>query len=111
MRPLQDGDADPGGPAPPVRPRRACTWSASAWTTPARSPWYRAVARSLGVTYTLSASPDENNVAQQAYGVSGIPAQFLIDKKGVLRWNQDGYSESEKQKLTVLIQKLLAEPA
>ena len=70
-----------------------------------------AVARSLGVTYTLSASPDENNVAQQAYGVSGIPAQFLIDKKGVLRWTQDGYSEDEKQELSVLIQKLLAEPA
>ena len=69
------------------------------------------VARRLGVTYTLSASPDDNNRAQAAYGVQGIPAQFLIDKKGVLRWNQEGFSYGEKQELSALIQKLLAEPA
>ncbi|MBV9849200.1 MAG: TlpA family protein disulfide reductase [Armatimonadetes bacterium] len=70
-----------------------------------------AVARALGVTYTLSASPDDNNRAQKAYGVQGIPSQFLIDKKGVIRWAQGGFSFSEKQELSALIQKLLAEPA
>ena len=76
-----------------------------------------AVARSLGVTYTLSASPDNNNRAQLAYGVQGIPVQFLIDKKGVLRWNMEGIPTNKEirlakeQQLKTLIEKLLAEPA
>ncbi len=63
----------------------------------------------FGMTYIISASPAANGKAQYAYHVDGIPSQFLIDKKGVVRWSQSGYSESEGQELTPLIKRLLAE--
>ena len=63
----------------------------------------------FGMTYLVSASPSANGRAQYAYNVHGIPSQFLIDKKGIVRWSQSGYSENEAQELPPLIKKLLAE--
>ncbi len=63
----------------------------------------------FGMTYIVSASPVANGRAQSAYHVNGIPSQFLIDKKGIVRWSQSGYSESESQTLTPMIKRLLAE--
>ncbi len=63
----------------------------------------------FGMTYIVSASPVQNGHAQYAYHVSGIPSQFLIDKKGIVRWSQSGYSESEGQELAPMIKRLLAE--
>lgn len=63
----------------------------------------------FGMTYIVSVSPAVNGRAQYAYHVNGIPSQFLIDKKGIVRWSQSGYSESEGQELTPMIKQLLAE--
>ena len=63
----------------------------------------------FGMTYIVSASPVQNGQAQYAYHVHGIPSQFLIDKKGIVRWSQSGYSESEGQELAPMIKRLLAE--
>ena len=63
----------------------------------------------FGMTYLVSASPFANNQAQAAYHVHGIPSQFLIDKKGIVRWSQSGYSESEGRELAPMIKRLLAE--
>jgi len=63
----------------------------------------------FGMTYLVSASPAANGRAQYAYNVHGIPSQFLIDKKGIVRWSQSGYSENEGQELPPLIKKLLTE--
>ncbi len=63
----------------------------------------------FGMTYIVSASPAANGKAQYAYHVNGIPSQFLIDKKGIVRWSQSGYSESEGQELAPMIKRLLAE--
>lgn len=62
----------------------------------------------FGMTYIVTASPAANGRAQYAYHVNGIPSQFLIDKKGIVRWSQSGFSASEGQELAPLIQKLLA---
>ena len=63
----------------------------------------------FGMTYIVSASPAANGKAQYAYHVNGIPSQFLIDKKGIVRWSQSGYSENEGQELAPMIKRLLAE--
>lgn len=68
-----------------------------------------AFARQMHVTYTLSASPGANAQAAQRYHATGIPSQYLIDKRGVVRWAQAGYSPAERQELGVLIKKLLGE--
>lgn len=65
--------------------------------------------KSFGITYTVTTSPDANQKAANAYKVDGIPSQYLIDKKGIVRWSQAGYSENEKTTLPAMIKKLLAE--
>ena len=63
----------------------------------------------MHVTYTVTASPRANFAAARAYKVRGIPSQYLIDKKGVVRWSQAGFAYSEERDLSILIRKLLAE--
>ena len=70
-----------------------------------------AFARMMHMTYTLSASPQANSQAGRLYHANGIPAQYLIDKRGIVRWAQEGFDPSEGAKLSALIQKLLAEKA
>ena len=63
----------------------------------------------FGITYTITTGPQANGKAQYAYHVNGIPSQFLIDKKGIVRWSQSGFSPDEGQELTPMIKRLLAE--
>ena len=69
----------------------------------------RPMMKQFGITYAVSAVPAVNGKAARAFRVSGIPSQYLIDKKGVVRWSQDGFAPGEGKSLGVLIQKLLAE--
>jgi thiol-disulfide isomerase/thioredoxin len=65
--------------------------------------------KQMNVGYWISASPAANQRIAMAYKVEGIPSQYLIDKKGVVRWSVGGYSPDEKAELSALIKKLLAE--
>ncbi|MEO7716049.1 MAG: TlpA disulfide reductase family protein [Capsulimonas sp.] len=67
--------------------------------------------KSFGVTYTMSASPEQNRSMAAKYNAGTIPTVFLIDKKGVIRWSGIGYGEGEKPFLEASIKKLLAEKA
>ena len=63
----------------------------------------------FGMTYTVTTSPLANGRAEAAYHVNGIPSQFLIDKKGIVRWSQSGFSQNEGQEIALMIKRLLAE--
>ncbi len=63
----------------------------------------------FGMTYIVTASPRANGKAQYAYRANGIPSQYLIDKNGIVRWSQSGFSESEGQELAPMIKRLLAQ--
>lgn len=65
--------------------------------------------KAFHITYAVTTSPDANQKAARAYQVDGIPSQYLIDKKGVVRWSQAGYSLHETAMLSKMIKKLLAE--
>ena len=65
--------------------------------------------KAFGISYLVSASPVLNRRAEQAYHVDGIPSQYLIDKKGIVRWSQSGFSPGEGKELDSRIRKLLAE--
>jgi thiol-disulfide isomerase/thioredoxin len=65
----------------------------------------------FGMTYAVAAVPQANGKAAAAYNAQGIPSQYLIDKKGIVRWSQSGYSLNEKQELSKMIEKLLTEKA
>jgi len=69
----------------------------------------RPFVKAFGVTYLVSASPIANAWAARAYHVDGIPAQYLIDKKGIVRWSQSGFAPDEGPELAARIRKLLAE--
>ncbi len=63
----------------------------------------------FGVTYPVAVLSAANIQSAKAYNVDGIPAQFLIDKKGIVRWSQSGFAPGEGQMLSALIARLLAE--
>ncbi len=63
----------------------------------------------FGVTYPVAVLSPANIRSVMAYHVDGIPAQFLIDKKGIVRWSQSGFAPGEGQELSALISKLLSE--
>ena len=65
-------------------------------------------ARAMHLTYPVTVGPAANNRAQAAYHAVALPSQYLIDRKGVVRWSQVGYSLDEGVKLNGMIQKLLA---
>ena len=65
--------------------------------------------KALHISYPITVAVSANTYAKKAYHVTGIPSQYLIDKKGIVRWSQSGYSLDEGQRLPVLIRKLLAE--
>ncbi len=65
--------------------------------------------KQMKVTYTLAANPDANPKIAQAYNAQGIPAIYLIDQKGIVRWSQSGYdANGEEQLLSQKINALLA---
>ncbi len=65
--------------------------------------------KAFHATYTITTSPDANQKAAYAYKADLLPSQYLIDKKGIVRWSQAGYSLHEKAMLSKMIKKLLAE--
>jgi len=65
--------------------------------------------RAMHMTYPITLSLAANARAQFAYHANALPSQYLIDKQGIVRWSQVGYSLNEDKVLTALIPKLLAE--
>ncbi len=63
----------------------------------------------FGVTYPVAVLSRANIQSAMAYHVDGIPAQFLIDKRGVVRWSQSGFAPGEGRELSAMIARLLAE--
>ena len=65
-----------------------------------------------GDPYTL-VGDDPKSVAAIAFGVTGAPESFIVDKKGVIRYKQIGpiTPQNWQQTLWPLIQKLKEEPA
>ncbi len=61
------------------------------------------------LTYPIALSVAANARAQKAYHAEVLPSQYLIDRKGIVRWSQVGYSPSDRTELAGRIQKLLAE--
>jgi thiol-disulfide isomerase/thioredoxin len=53
---------------------------------------------------------DAERSAAEAYDPGGMPSLFLIDRKGVLRYRHDGYTERDMQAIEAEIRKLAGEP-
>jgi peroxiredoxin len=48
---------------------------------------------------TMLVAKDQSKQVQDAYGVNGIPANFLIDKTGIVRNNGSGYGPGLENEL------------
>ncbi len=65
--------------------------------------------KAKSLTYILSANPKANQITAEKYKVEPLPALFLIDQKGVVRWSTSGVDSSDEKKvLTRMITDLLA---
>jgi cytochrome c biogenesis protein CcmG, thiol:disulfide interchange protein DsbE len=58
-------------------------------------------AKSFGMTYTILRDPDERVSAM--FAIPGVPASFLVDREGVVRWRHIGpFAASDTTFLSVL---------
>jgi thiol-disulfide isomerase/thioredoxin len=65
--------------------------------------------RKYHVTYAIAASPATDQWAARAYREDGLPSQYLIDQRGIVRWSQAGFSFDEGSTLSRFIRRLLAQ--
>ena len=66
----------------------------------------REFAQDFGMTYPIWRDPDERVSTQ--FLVVGVPATFLIDREGILRWKKTGPIEPGDPTLTAAIERALA---
>jgi thiol-disulfide isomerase/thioredoxin len=64
--------------------------------------------RDFGMTYPIWRDPDER--VQSLYLSLGVPASYLIDRQGVLRWRRLGVIRSSDTSFTGALDRALAEP-
>jgi|YelNatPaOPRAMG01_1025707.scaffolds.fasta_scaffold111988_2 thiol-disulfide isomerase/thioredoxin len=60
--------------------------------------------REMGMTYTVGLLSPE-----QAHNFPSIPFMFLVDKKGMIRWQQSGYGAATEGELQRQVDRLLRE--
>jgi cytochrome c biogenesis protein CcmG, thiol:disulfide interchange protein DsbE len=53
---------------------------------------------------------DAKRAVAEEYDLGGMPSLVLIDKKGVLRYRHDGYTEADVKNIEAEIRKLMEEP-
>lgn len=66
----------------------------------------KAFARRYDMTYPIWRDPNEN--VSTSFLVIGVPATFLIDRGGVLRWKKTGPIGASDTTLTAAIERALA---
>jgi thiol-disulfide isomerase/thioredoxin len=65
--------------------------------------------RQMGITYTVGMADPSDQVRAWIGPQTGIPAVFLIDRKGRVRWSQSGYAPSLEHKLDEAVEAVLRE--
>ena len=68
-------------------------------------PEIRAFVEEFGVTYTVLRDPDM--LAMQRYRVPGLPATFLVDRAGTIRWAVSGPVEEGNRAFEAALRDLL----
>lgn len=66
-------------------------------------------AKEFGMTYPIWRDPDER--VQSLYMALGVPASYLIDRAGVLRWRHLGTVKATDTSFTAALERALAAPA
>jgi cytochrome c biogenesis protein CcmG, thiol:disulfide interchange protein DsbE len=67
-----------------------------------------AFARQYGMTYPVWRDPDE--IVSATFLVVGVPATFLIDRSGIVRWKKTGPIGSADTSLVAAIERALRSP-
>ena len=63
--------------------------------------------KNYGIDFNVGIDPDKTITA--LYRASGLPLNFLIDKKGVIRYISEGYTDENLNNISSMIKKLLNE--
>jgi len=58
-----------------------------------------AYVRQMGVTFTVGMADPPQNVGLWIQPSTGIPAVFVVDKKGVVRWSRSGFDPSREHEI------------
>lgn len=65
-------------------------------------------AKSMGMDYTVLVDPQNNPLAASTYNASGLPALYIIDGKGIVRWSYTGYWPDEEPYVRQVISEIQA---
>jgi aldose sugar dehydrogenase len=66
-------------------------------------------ARDFAMTYTILRDPGE--AVSNAFRIQGVPASFLIDRAGIVRWRHLGPFKSDDRNFVAVLNSLLSEQA
>lgn len=67
----------------------------------------RQMAKELGITYPTG--PPTLDIETKAYSSGSLPSMVLVDRKGYIRWRQQGYSPAVEDELRAKVDELLKE--
>ena len=68
-----------------------------------------AAIKKFGIRFPISARPEENAAIAQTYNANYIPALYLIDKQGKIRWSSFSFKPGDVSKVTAMILQLSKE--
>ena len=77
--------------------------------TPESSDGVVDFAVSHGMRYVVTKSPQSAIAIRKAYHADAIPAMYLLDKHGRIRWIGKGFGPSEGLRISMLLKRALAE--
>ncbi len=67
-----------------------------------------AFVKETGVTFPIAMDP--NGTAASTYGVDTMPTEFVVDRRGVVRYVHAGYHPDDVEAVDAEVQELLKEP-
>lgn len=68
-----------------------------------------AYVREMGITYPVGMADPRENVRQWIGSGVGIPAVFIVDKQGKVRWSRSGFDPSREHEIEEKVVELLRE--
>lgn len=59
------------------------------------------------LNYFVLVDPDEDSEVAKAYGVMGVPTNFIIGRNGKIRWMKTGFSREAEKEMKRVIEEAL----
>jgi thiol-disulfide isomerase/thioredoxin len=76
---------------------------------PADVPHIKPLLAKMKISYPVATAPDSFSGLAKSFNFEGIPAMYVVDRHGRVRWSSVGFAPSEAKELDALVGKLMQE--